>query len=108
MDAFYASVEQHDRPELRGKDLVIAGLGRRGVVLTASYEARRYGVRSAMPTAQAKRLCPNGIYIEPRMDLYADVSSLLFTAFAESTPDFEGRSRNAAFLDVTASQRLLG
>jgi DNA polymerase-4 len=108
MDAFYASVEQRERPELRGKDLIIAGLGRRGVVLTASYEARRYGVRSAMPTAEAKRLCPDGIYIEPRMDLYAEVSAQVFAAFEEVTPEVEGLSLDEAFLDVTASQRLLG
>ena len=108
MDAFYASVEQRDRPELRGKDLIIAGLGRRGVVLTASYEARRYGVRSAMPTAEARRLCPDGIYIEPRMDLYVQVSNQVFEAFAEVTPEIEGLSLDEAFLDVTASRRLLG
>ena len=108
MDAFYASVEQRDRPELRGKDLIIAGLGRRGVVLTASYEARRYGVRSAMPTAEAKRLCPHGIYLEPRMDRYIEVSAQVFEVFGEVTPEVEGLSLDEAFLDVTASRRLLG
>ncbi len=108
MDAFYASVEQLDRPELRGRPVIVAGLGRRGVVTTASYEARPFGVRSAMPTAQARRLCPDGVYVTPRMSRYAEVSRTVFGVFAEVTPDVEGLSLDEAFLDVTASTRLLG
>ncbi|HET9482385.1 MAG TPA: DNA polymerase IV [Xanthomonadales bacterium] len=110
MDAFYAAVEQLDAPELRGRPVIVGGLGRRGVVSTASYEARVYGVRSAMPTAQALRLCPAsvGVYVEPRMSRYAEVSREVFAVFAETTPEVEGLSLDEAFLDVTASLRLLG
>ena len=108
MDAFYASVEQRDRPELRGKPLIVAGQGRRGVVLTASYEARVFGVHSAMPTARARRLCPDGIYVDPRMSRYAAVSADVFAAFAQFTPEIEGLSLDEAFLDVTHSMALLG
>jgi len=108
MDAFYASVEQLDNPDLKGKPLIVAGLGRRGVVTTASYEARTFGVRSAMPTAQARVLCPNGIYLEPRMERYAQVSATVFRAFEDFTPEIEGLSLDEAFLDVSGSLRLLG
>ncbi len=108
MDAFYASVEQRDRPELRGKPLIVAGQGRRGVVLTASYEARVFGVHSAMPTARARRLCPDGIYVNPRMSRYAAVSADVFAVFAQFTPEIEGLSLDEAFLDVTHSMALLG
>src|SRR5438874_12916763 len=74
MDAFYASVEQRDRPELRGQPVIVGGIGRRGVVCAASYEARPYGVHSAMPTATARRLCPHGVYLPPRMKHYADIA----------------------------------
>src|SRR6478672_271313 len=74
MDAFYASVEQRDRPELRGKPVIVGGLGNRGVVCAASYEARPFGVHSAQPMATARRLCPNGIYLPVRMQHYAQVS----------------------------------
>nr|WP_199044809.1 DNA polymerase IV [Dyella sp. ASV24] len=108
MDAFYASVEQRDRPELRGLPVIVAGLGPRGVVSTCSYEARRFGVRSAMPTAQARRLCPDGAYLWPDLTRYEEVSCQVFEIFHEVTPLVEGLSLDEAFLDVTASQRLLG
>jgi DNA polymerase-4 len=108
MDAFYAAVEQRDRPELRGRPVIVGGLGRRGVVSTASYEARRFGVRSAMPTATARRLCPDGVYLTPRMDAYAAVSELVFEVFGRYTPVIEGLSLDEAFLDVTASRALFG
>ncbi len=108
MDAFYASVEQLDRPELRGLPVIVAGLGRRGVVSTCSYEARPYGVRSAMPTAQARRLCPDGIYVRPRPARYEEVSAQVFEVFEAVTPQIEGLSLDEAFLDVSASLRLLG
>jgi len=108
MDAFYASVEQRDRPELRGLPVIVAGLGPRGVVSTCSYEARRFGVHSAMPTAQARRLCPAGVYVWPDLARYEVVSDQVFGVFHEVTPLVEGLSLDEAFLDVTASQRLLG
>jgi DNA polymerase-4 len=108
MDAFYASVEQLDRPELLGQPVIVAGLGRRGVVSTCSYEARRYGVHSAMPTAQARRLCPDGVYLAPRAARYEEVSAQVFAMFEALTPQVEGLSLDEAFLDVSASLRLLG
>lgn len=106
MDAFYASVEELDDPSLVGKPVIVAGLGRRGVVSTANYEARKYGVRSAMATAEARRRCPDGVYIFPRHDRYAAISAVVFGVFAEVTPMIEGLSLDEAFLDVTASLRL--
>lgn len=108
MDAFYASVEQLDNPELRGKAVVVGGLGPRGVVSTASYEARRFGVHSAMPMAQARRLCPRGEYLAPRASRYREVSKQVFDAFHDITPLVEGLSLDEAFLDVTASRKLFG
>jgi len=108
MDAFYASVEQRDHPELRGRPVIVAGLGPRGVVSTCSYEARRFGVRSAMPTAQARRLCPDAVYVWPDLARYEAVSDQVFGVFHEVTPLVEGLSLDEAFLDVTASLRLLG
>src|SRR5688572_6354798 len=108
MDAFYASIEQHDRPELRGKPVIVAHLGRRSVVTTASYEARPFGVHSAMPSMQAQKLCPQGIFVEPRMSRYAEVSAVVFDVFAEVTPEIEGLSLDEAFLDVGASLKLFG
>ena len=81
MDAFYAAVEQRDRPELRGKPVIVGGQGKRGVVATASYEARKFGVRSAMPGSRARALCPDGIFVVPRMDVYAAVSGQVFDIF---------------------------
>ncbi|WP_309868830.1 DNA polymerase IV [Luteibacter sp. 1214] len=106
MDAFYASVEELDDPTLIGKPVVVAGLGRRGVVSTCNYEARKYGVRSAMATAEARRRCPDAVYIFPRHDRYAEISAIVFGVFAEVTPMIEGLSLDEAFLDVTASLRL--
>ena len=108
MDAFYASVEQRDNPALRGKPLIVGGLGGRGVVAAASYEVRRFGVRSAMPMRQALQLCPQAICVHPRFARYQEVSHQVFGVFAEFTPLIEGLSLDEAFLDVTHSQRLLG
>jgi DNA polymerase-4 len=108
MDAFYASVELLDRPELRGLPVIVGGLGPRGVVSTCSYEARKFGVHSAMPIVQARRLCPDGVYLWPRMARYEELSDQVFEVFHEVTPLVEGLSLDEAFLDVTASLRLLG
>ena len=108
MDAFFAAIEQHDHPELRGQPVIVAGPGRRSVVLTASYEARPFGVHSAMPTAQARRLCPHGLYVAPHFARYAAVSAQVFAVFAEATPLIEGLSLDEAFLDVSASLGLFG
>jgi DNA polymerase-4 len=108
MDAFYASVEERDAPELRGKPLIVGGASRRGVVLAASYAIRPMGVHSAMPMAQALRLCPHAVVVRPRMDRYAEVSASIFEIFRAFTPLVEGLSLDEAFLDVTASQSLFG
>jgi len=108
MDAFYASVEQHDNPSLAGKPLVVGWDGGRGVVAAASYEVRRFGVHSAMPMRTALRLCPQAVCVRPRMQRYQEVSTLVFGVFREVTPLVEGLSLDEAFLDVTASQELLG
>jgi DNA polymerase IV len=108
MDAFFAAVEQHDDPSLKGKPLVVGGSARRGVVCAASYEARRFGLRSAMPMAEALRRCPNAIVVPPRGDRYDEVSTQIFDVFHEYTPLVEGLSIDEAFLDVTASQSLFG
>jgi DNA polymerase-4 len=108
MDAFYASVEERDRPELRGKPLIVGGTSGRGVVAAANYAVRRYGVRSAMPMREALRRCPTAICVPPRMARYKEVSEQVFAIFREFTPLVEGLSLDEAFLDVTASQQLLG
>ena len=108
MDAFYASVEAQDHPQLRGKPLIVGGVNGRGVVAAASYEVRRYGVRSAMPMGEALRLCPHAVCVTPRMGRYQEVSARVFEIFHEFTPLVEGLSLDEAFLDVTASERLLG
>ena len=108
MDAFYASVEEQDRPELKGKPLIVGGTGGRGVVAAASYAVRRFGVRSAMPMREALRRCPEAIVVPPRMARYKEISAQVFAIFREFTPLVEGLSLDEAFLDVTASQQLLG
>jgi DNA polymerase-4 len=101
MDAFFASVEQRDNPELRGKPVAVGGSRERGVVAAASYEAREFGVRSAMPSVTAKRKCPNLIFVKPRFDVYKAVSLQIRTIFAEYTPIIEPLSLDEAYLDVT-------
>lgn len=108
MDAFYASVEQRDDPSLRGKPLVVGGGNNRGVVAAASYEARKYGVRSAMPMREANRRCPDLLRVAPRMSHYQSVSREVFSIFREFTPLVEGLSLDEAFLDVTSSLSLFG
>jgi DNA polymerase IV len=108
MDAFYASVEEQDHPELRGKPLIVGGTGGRGVVAAASYAIRQFGVHSAMPMREALRRCPQAIVVQPRMSRYKEISDQVFAIFHEFTPVVEGLSLDEAFLDVTASQQLLG
>jgi DNA polymerase-4 len=108
MDAFYASVEQRDQPAWAGQAVIVGGTGRRGVVAAASYEARALGVRSAMPTLQARRLAPGAHYVRPRMDRYRQVSEHVFAVFRNYTPVVEGLSLDEAFLDVTGSLTLFG
>ncbi|MCX4961491.1 DNA polymerase IV [Streptomyces virginiae] len=102
MDAFYASVEQASKPSLRGKAVIVGGLGPRGVVATASYEARRFGVHSAMPMGQARRLCPNGAYLIPRFSLYRQVSDVVMALLRELSPLVEPLSLDEAFVDLEA------
>jgi DNA polymerase IV len=108
MDAFYASVEQRDRPELRGKPVIVGGHPTRGVVLAASYEVRPMGVRSAMPMAIALRKAPQAIVVPPRMDAYQGASDEVFRILSSVTPLIEPLSLDEAFLDVTGSAKLFG
>ncbi|NNE35211.1 MAG: DNA polymerase IV [Rhodothermales bacterium] len=101
MDAFYASVEQRDNADLRGKPVAVGGSSRRGVVAAASYEARKFGVRSAMPSITAARKCPSLIFVRPRFDVYTSISRQIREIFAEYTPLVEPLSLDEAYLDVT-------
>ena len=110
MDAFFASVEQLDNPELKGKAVIVGGVGldNRGVVSTASYEARKYGVHSAMPIAKAKKLCPNAVYLPGRRARYNELSDQIFNILLEFTPQVEKLSIDEAFLNVKGCHRLYG
>lgn len=106
MDAFYAQIEQRDNPKLMGKPVIIGGISSRGVVSTASYEARRYGVYSAMPIKAAKKLCPEGIYLPVNMRKYKEVSNEIHNIFKKYTKIYESISIDEAFLDVTGKEAL--
>ena len=108
MDAFYASVEQLDNPELKGKPVIVGGSSLRGVVSAASYEARKFKIHSAMPIAQAKKLCPHGVFLAVRMKRYKEISHKVFSIFQKYTPLVEPLSLDEAFLDVTSSKKLFG
>jgi len=108
MDAFYASVEQLDNPDLRGKSVIVGGTGDRGVVTSASYEARKYGVYAAMPSVQARRLCPEAIFVKGRMDRYVEISRQIRTIFESFTPIVEPLSLDEAFLDLTGTEKVIG
>ena len=108
MDAFYAAVEVHDDPSLAGRPVIVGGTGGRGVVAAASYEARRFGIHSAMPVREALRRCGHAVCLRPRLQRYKEVSRLVFEVFGEFTDLVEGLSLDEAFLDVTASRELFG
>jgi len=108
MDAFFASVEIRDDPRLRGKPVLVGGVGRRGVVAAASYEARKFGCRSAQPMGVALRLCPHAVVLPGRHDVYERVSEQVFEIFGRFSPNVEGLSIDEAFLDMTGTERLLG
>jgi len=110
LDAFYASVEQLDHPEYRGKPVIVGGLpdDRRSVVSAASYEARKFGVHSAMPIAQAYKLCTNGIFLRGRMDRYQEKSGEIMAIFGDFSPELEQLSIDEAFLDITGTEGLFG
>src|ERR1700748_1464759 len=105
MDAFYASVEQRDDPSLRGRPVAVGYAAKRGVVAAASYEARKFGVRSAMPSTTAARRCPDLVFVPPRFDVYRAISQQIRAIFAEYTPLIEPLSLDEAYLDVTENLR---
>src|SRR3954452_4760874 len=104
LDSFYASVEQRDDARLRDRPVIVGG----GVVLAASYEAKAYGVRTAMAGGQARRLCPHAVVVPPRMSAYAEASKAVFEVFHDTTPLVEGVSIDEAFLDVGGLRRIAG
>lgn len=108
MDAFFASVEQRDNPGLRGKPVAVGGAGGRGVVAAASYEARKFGVKSAMPSATARRLCPDLVFVRPRFDAYKEASRQIHRVFEHYTPIIEPLSLDEAYLDVTDDRLGIG
>lgn len=108
MDAFYAAVEQLDDPKLRGKPILVGGRSGRGVVLTASYEARPFGVHSAMPMARARRLCPQALIVPPRFDRYQQISETIMDVFENFSPHVEALSLDEAFLDMTGAEEFFG
>ena len=108
MDAFYASVEQLDNPDLRGKPVMVGGYSNRGVVTAASYEARKFGVHSAMPMFKAKKLCPQGIVIPGRMERYSEISKKVFSLLETLAPLVEPVSIDEAYIDITGCDRILG
>ena len=108
LDAFYAAVEQRDDPKLRGKPVLVGGSVRRGVVASCSYEARTFGIKSAMPMAEALRRCPRAVVVRHRMDRYVDASRGFFKILGDYSPEVEGLSLDEAFLDCTGTERLLG
>ena len=108
LDAFYASVETLDNPEIAGKPVIVGGGGKRGVVTAASYEARKFGVHSAQPVATARRLCPDGVFLPVRMGRYKEMSDRVFEIFRRFSPLVEALSIDEAFLDVTGTDRLFG
>lgn len=108
MDAFFAAVEQFDNPELAGQPVIVGGIGGRGVVAAANYEARRFGVHSAMPMREAQKRCPHAVVLRPRMKRYREVSATVFAIFGEFTDLVQGLSIDEAFLDATGSVGLFG
>ena len=109
LDAFFASVEIRDDPSLAGKPVIVGALpGHRGVVSACSYEARKFGVRSAMPISQAHRRCPQGVYLTPRMERYSELSGEVMSILGQYTPELQRISIDEAFLDMSGTERLLG